>query len=188
MANEQPTNKTKAKSAFLKQANHFARLGTATDQDVAALIDSMSAMLASVLKKPISIQIQDVDTGPNCLVLNPTAEQCDQLKKVFDDRLDCGFPRTLVNFVESAHQYKENIPHYAIAPTATPSETDIHIDLMGLNVRAMHALKSAGLVYASHIATLTETQLSEIRGLGKKTVPSIIEALRVQGLTLAGEA
>jgi predicted flap endonuclease-1-like 5' DNA nuclease len=167
MANEQPANKTKAKAAFLKQANHFARLGTATDQDVATLIDSMSAMLASVLKKPISIQINGVHADLEHNTETPSAERCEKMRNAFAAAV---------------------LSLYEPEPTEDESAPDIHIDLMGLSVRAMDALYKAGVSHASQIAALTKSQLSEIKGIGKQTTESIIDTLQKHGLTLAGEA
>ncbi|MEY2864501.1 MAG: Bacterial polymerase, alpha chain terminal domain [Pseudomonadota bacterium] len=165
MANEQPANKTKAKAAFLKQANHFVRLGTATDQDVVTLIDSIEAMLASVLKKPISIQIaSDANT-----VLNPTAEQVDQLYRQFKKKFEREIQR-------KPKAFDQDLP-----------ADDIHIDLMGLSVRAMDALNKAGVSHASQIAAMTKAQLSQIKGIGTKTIPSIIDALQKHGLTLVAD-
>ncbi len=54
----------------------------------------------------------------------------------------------------------------------------------GLAAPALHALAGAGLTTLEHVATVTETELLSMHGMGPKAVRILRDALRLRGLTL----
>lgn len=69
---QKPLTKTQANAAFLKQSNHFTRLGTPSNDDAKLLLNSLSAMLSVLTgKEYIRIRIDFHDAEPEVLITNP---------------------------------------------------------------------------------------------------------------------
>ena len=62
-------------------------------------------------------------------------------------------------------------------PVTKPTRPE-PIEALSLSVRAQHLLLSAGILTIPDLATKTESELLRIKGLGKKSLAEIVEALK----------
>lgn len=69
---QKPLTKTQANAAFLKQSNHFTRLGTPSNDDAKLLLNSLASMLSVLTgKEDIRIRFDFHDAEPEVLITNP---------------------------------------------------------------------------------------------------------------------
>lgn len=68
-------NKNKAQSAFLAQANHFARLAKPTGRDSNPLLKSLADLFSAHTQKPIQIKFDWYEPEPILVVMQPSAPE-----------------------------------------------------------------------------------------------------------------
>ncbi|MBL8040908.1 MAG: DNA-directed RNA polymerase subunit alpha, partial [Chthonomonas sp.] len=61
---------------------------------------------------------------------------------------------------------------------------EIKIEEMDFSQRTFNCLRRAGLVTLRHLATVTESDLTGIRGFGKKSLTEVRDKLEEHGLAL----